>query len=120
MQSEHTPLFQLSQRASVVVSKALSKVSALPPATLILAMTDISNAKAPAKTVVKKTAFFRKIPLGQISIRSGAGFVGGSLEKAAGNARLRSYVSNALGYPRCLDHILRPPFWQYMLLSTGV
>lgn len=78
------------------VSNALRRVSLFPPAALVLTSTDISNAKAPAKTVVRKMAFFRKIPLGQISIGLGEGFVGGVLEKAAGNARLRSPVSNGL------------------------
>jgi len=60
-----TPLFQLFQIASVVVSNALWKWPVRTESERLWQLTEayISKAKAPRKTVVRKTAFLRNKPL---------------------------------------------------------
>ena len=64
-----TPLFQLFQIASVVVSNALWKWPVRTESEKLWQLTDayISKAKAPRKTVVRKAAFLRNKPLWQMS-----------------------------------------------------
>jgi hypothetical protein len=62
-----TPLFHLFQIASVAVSNALWKWPVRTESERLWQLTDayISKAKAPRKTVVRKTAFLRNRPLGR-------------------------------------------------------
>jgi hypothetical protein len=62
-----TPLFQLFQIVSVVVSNALRKWPVRTASERLWQLTNayISKAKAPRKTVVRKTAFLRNKPLGR-------------------------------------------------------
>ena len=64
-----TPLFHLFQIASVVVSNALRKWPVRTASERLWQPTNayISKAKAPRKTVVRKTAFLRNKPLRQMS-----------------------------------------------------